>query len=233
MKKSLYFFVTSLFVLAYLTSCTDNCQQTRTYRKFVPIQVSLADLRKPVTSGVVQAVVEPGKLYVKDQYLFIVELKKGIHVFDNANPANPRAVSFLAIPGVVDLAVRDNILYADSYIDLVAIDISNPASAREVGRAETGFRNGQIGRTSWSYDSLSQKLNDNHEEIATETVQTDCEGTFNILPYLYAVSWFGRGRKNTISMTLPAIIRCKVVPRKAHLQLLRWARAARWPASRC
>ncbi len=193
MRKSLYFFIVSLLALPLLTGCTDNCRQTRTYRKFVPVQIPLADLRKPVTSGPAQAVIEPGKLYVKDQYLFIVETKKGIHVFDNSNPASPRAVSFLTIPGNVDLAVRDNILYADSYIDLVAIDISNPASVREVGRAETGFKNGQIGRTSWNYDSLNRKLNDTREEIAIETVQTDCEGTFNILPYLYAVSWFGRG----------------------------------------
>lgn len=193
MKPAFRFLLGVLFALPVLTGCTDNCQQTRTYRKTVPVQIALDDLRKPITSGPAQAVADPGKLYVKDQYLFIVELKKGIHVFDNSNPASPRAISFLTIPGTVDLAVRDNILYADSFIDLVSIDISNPASVREVGRVATGFKNGQIGRTYWNYDSLNRKLNDNREEIATETVQTDCEGSFNILPYLYAVTWFGRG----------------------------------------
>ncbi len=193
MKHILLILTTVLFAVPLLTGCTDNCQQTRIYRKLVPVEIPLADLRKPVTSGSARAVAEPGKLYVRDRYLFIVEIKKGIHIFDNSNPASPRAISFLTIPGTVDLAVRDNILYADSYLDLVAIDISNPASVREVGRVETGFKNGQIGRTSWNYDSLNRKLNDTREEITTETVQTDCEGTFNILPYLYAVSWFGRG----------------------------------------
>ncbi len=193
MKHVLRFLIVTLVAVPLLTGCTDNCRQTRTYRTFVPVQIPLADLRKPVMSESARAVGEPGKLYVKDQYLFIVEIKKGIHVFDNSNPASPRAISFLTIPGTVDLAVRDNILYADSYIDLVAIDISDPANVREVGRVETGFRNGQIGRTYWNYDSLNRKLNDTREEIATETVQTDCEGTFNILPYLYAISWFGRG----------------------------------------
>lgn len=183
-----------LFILPllYLTGCTDNCEQVRTYRKYSSVQIPLADLRQPITSGTPRSLVEPGKLYVKDQYLFVVEVKKGIHVFDNSNPAAPKAISFLSIPGNVDLAVRDNILYADSYSDLVALDISNPAAIREVNRQETGFTSGQIGRTYWSYDKTNQKINDQIEEIATETTKTDCEGSFNVLPYLIPVTWFGR-----------------------------------------
>lgn len=178
--------------LLYLTGCTDNCEQVRTYRKYSSVQIPLADLRKPVSSSAPRSLVEPGKLYVKDQYLFVVEIKKGIHVFDNSNPAAPKAISFLPIPGNVDLAVRDNILYADSYSDLVALDISNPAAVREVNRTETGFMNGQIGRTYWSYDKIGQKINDQVEEIATETIKTDCEGSYNFLPYIIPITWFGR-----------------------------------------
>jgi hypothetical protein len=152
----------------------------------------MAELRQAVTSGPARPLEEPGKLYVKDQYLFIVEVKKGIHIFDNSNPAAPKPISFLSIPGNVDLAVRDNILYADSYIDIVALDISNPTSIREVGRTETGFMGGQVGRTSWYYDKTGGKVSDTKEEIATETLNTDCEGTFNVLPYLVPLAWFGR-----------------------------------------
>ncbi|QDK83508.1 hypothetical protein EXU85_34875 [Spirosoma sp. KCTC 42546] len=189
MKANLLALVLSLL---YLTSCTDNCEQTRTYRKYTSVQLPLSDLRQAVSSGTPQSLVEPGKLYIKDQYLFIVEVKKGIHVFDNSNPANPRAISFLTIPGNVDIAVRDNILYADSYIDLVALDISNPTAIKEVNRTETGFVNGTVGRTYWSYDKQNMKIYDQREEIATETVKTDCEGSFNVLPYLVPIAWFGR-----------------------------------------
>ncbi|GAB4004614.1 hypothetical protein GCM10028808_02590 [Spirosoma migulaei] len=189
MKANLLALVLSLL---YLTSCTDNCEQTRTYRKYTSVQLPLSDLRQAVSSGAPQSLVEPGKLYIKDQYLFIVEVKKGIHVFDNSNPANPRAISFLTIPGNVDIAVRDNILYADSYIDLVALDISNPTAIKEVNRTETGFVNGTVGRTYWSYDKQNMKIYDQREEIATETVKTDCEGSFNVLPYLVPIAWFGR-----------------------------------------
>lgn len=186
------YYLFSLLPLLYLTACTDTCEQVRTYRKYTPVQIALTDLRQAVSSGAPQDLIEPGKLYVKDQYLFIVEVKKGIHVFDNSNPANPKSISFLTIPGTVDLAVHDNILYADSYIDLVALDISNPAAIREVSRQETGFLNGQIGRTYWSYDKQSGKINDQREEIATETIKTDCEGSFNFLPYAIPIAWFGR-----------------------------------------
>lgn len=181
-----------LLPLLYLTACTDKCEQVRTYRKYTPVQYSVAELRQAVTSGPTRPLEDPGKLYIKDQYLFIVEVKKGIHIFDNSNPAAPKPISFLSIPGNVDLAVRDNILYADSYIDIVALDISNPTNIREVGRTETGFTNGQVGRTSWYYDKTANKVSDTKEEIATETVSTDCEGTFNVLPYLVPLAWFGR-----------------------------------------
>lgn len=190
MRQSILLFL--LLPLLYLTACTDKCEQVRTYRRYTPVQIPLTDLRQAISSGSPRPLEEPGKLYVKDQYLFIVEVKKGIHVFDNSNPALPKAISFLSIPGNVDLAVRDNILYADSYIDIVALDISNPAAIREVGRTETGFVNGQVGRTSWSYDKTGDKINDTKEEIATETLKTDCEGSFNVLPYLIPFAWFGR-----------------------------------------
>ncbi|HHN47860.1 MAG TPA: hypothetical protein ENN08_02830, partial [Bacteroidales bacterium] len=53
-------------------------------------------------------------------------MNQGIHVVDNSNPASPQIISFIAIPGNYDLAIRGNILFADSYIDLVALDISDP-----------------------------------------------------------------------------------------------------------
>ncbi|QJW92085.1 hypothetical protein HNV11_23265 [Spirosoma taeanense] len=188
-----YALLVFLLPLRGLMSCTDNCEQVRTFRRYTPYQIPLTELRQTVASGAPQPLVEPGKLYIKDQYLFIVEVKKGIHIFDNSDPANPRAISFLSIPGNVDIAVRDNFLYADSFIDLVALDISNPAAIKEVSRTETGFQNGVIGRTSWWYDKLNAKISDTKEEIATETVKTDCEGTFNFLPYVASsIAWFGR-----------------------------------------
>ena len=83
--------------------------------------------------------VKPGKIYFKDQYMYINEYQKGIHVVDLSDPANPALKAFIKIPGNVDMAIKDNMLYADSYIDLVLIDISNPEQPNEVKRIEEMF----------------------------------------------------------------------------------------------
>jgi hypothetical protein len=72
----------------------------------------------------------PGKIYFKDGYVFLNELNKGVHIIDVKNPSAPQNIAFVHIPGAVDLAVRGNILYADMYTDLVAVDIANPQNVK-------------------------------------------------------------------------------------------------------
>lgn len=66
-----------------------------------------------------------GKIYYKDQFIYINERNKGIHIFDNANPSAPVPVRFIQIIGSEDIAIKGDILYSDNIADLVAIDISN------------------------------------------------------------------------------------------------------------
>ncbi|HZE84528.1 MAG TPA: hypothetical protein VE035_09475, partial [Puia sp.] len=70
-------------------------------------------------------IVAAGKIYVKDQYIFLNDIDKGIHVYDNSDPSHPVQTAFLNIPGNEDIAVKGNMLYADMYGDLLAIDISD------------------------------------------------------------------------------------------------------------
>jgi hypothetical protein len=83
----------------------------------------------------------PGKIYTYGNYLFINEINKGIHIVDNSDPASPRFLNFLNIPGNMDLAVNSNVLYADSYVDLLAFDISSPTNVSLVKRVENVFDN--------------------------------------------------------------------------------------------
>lgn len=72
------------------------------------------------------AIEKPGKIVLKDHYLFLNDIDKGVHIIDIADPANPKKISFISIPGCVDMAINGNYLYADCYTDLVTIDITNP-----------------------------------------------------------------------------------------------------------
>lgn len=191
MKTKLLPFLISLLAIA-LWSCNDKCKETRITRRLTPVTRSMAELRTQVKSQTARTLVRPGKMYVKGKYLFINEMKEGIHIIDNGDPSNPKFVSFINIPGNGDLAVRDNILYADSFSDLVSIDISDPTSIREVGRINSVFQNGQFDGVWWGLNNGNQAIQDNaiqdyNVEFVTETIETNCEE--NTVSPLY--SYFG------------------------------------------
>ena len=108
----------------------DDCKQKYTYTYYVPVYVSKDDVKANVKSNVPRQVENPGKIYIRDQYLFLNEVDRGIHVIDNSNPSHPKNIAFINIPGNMDMAVKGNILYADLYSDLLAIDISNPQQVK-------------------------------------------------------------------------------------------------------
>lgn len=129
-----------LFVIAAsLTGCMDNTVEKITYTANVPVYMPFNEFRSSFAKGDTCEITIPGKIYFKDGYLFVNEYGKGIHVIDNSDPANPEKIAFYKILGNVDMAIRGNILYADSYIDLLAIDISDLENPREVGRLENIF----------------------------------------------------------------------------------------------
>ena len=104
-----------------------------------PIYMSYEDLRRAVKKSAPRDLDHPGKIYFKDGYIFICEELKGIHIIDNRHPENPQNLGFIEVPGIVDIAVKKNTLYADSYVDLVAIDISDVNNPEEVSRVEDIF----------------------------------------------------------------------------------------------
>jgi hypothetical protein len=122
---------------ALLISCKDKIEQVYTVNE--PVYLSYNDLRNSFKVADGQQIIHPGKIYFKDHYIFVNEYQKGIHVIDNTDPQSPQIIKFIEIPGSIDLAIRDNILYADSYVDLVAIDISNLDDIREVKRIQNVF----------------------------------------------------------------------------------------------
>ena len=74
-----------------------------------------------------EEITQQGKICFYDGYLYMSEPGKGIHIIDNRNPSSPAVVGFIELLGNADLAIRNDLLYADSYVDLVWFDISNPA----------------------------------------------------------------------------------------------------------
>jgi hypothetical protein len=132
MKRISIYLILILTVAA--TSCRDRVIEIFTANS--PVYMSYDELRKAVKQSTAKDLVNPGKIYFKDDYIFIVEEMKGIHVINNTNPAAPVSQAFIEVPGNVDIAVKGNILYADSFIDVVALDVSDLSNVKEVGRVE-------------------------------------------------------------------------------------------------
>ncbi|HLO89708.1 MAG TPA: hypothetical protein VK172_00960 [Lentimicrobium sp.] len=124
-----------------INSCQDKTYEEVTYKANVPVVMGFDEFRSAVKKTAPHELTTPGKIYFKDNYIFVNEFQQGIHVIDNSNPAEPVILNFIEIPGNIDMAVKGNILYADSYIDLVAIDISDPHNPVEVDRFENAFPN--------------------------------------------------------------------------------------------
>ena len=57
--------------------------------------------------------------------LCIRDSGKGIHIYDNERFENPINLGFLNIPGNYDLAIQNNVLYADNSNDILSFDISD------------------------------------------------------------------------------------------------------------
>jgi len=68
----------------------------------------MSDIRNSIGSVAPIPMQSTGKICVLGNTLYVNEPGKGIHIFDNSNPANPINKQFLKIPGNYDLAIRGN-----------------------------------------------------------------------------------------------------------------------------
>ena len=83
-----------------------------------------------------------GKIYVKDNLIFQNDIGYGIHIIDNTNPTSATQIGFIRVPGNAEMSIKGNYLYANSFSDLVVIDISNWQNATEVKRIHSAFSQG-------------------------------------------------------------------------------------------
>jgi len=133
MKAKIIPIIPLLFLISLLFfSCEDLTYKE--YKGYSPVYLSYKDLRSTITEVQNVDLKNPGKIYFKDNYIFIVEELEGIHVYDNTVPSSPVKKGFVKLPGVVDISISGNSLYADSYVDLVVLDVQDFGNIHEVGR---------------------------------------------------------------------------------------------------
>lgn len=168
-------------IFVCLTACNEKCEESHTNVVYHPVYQTLADIRsQEIKTESARALSSPGKIYFKDHHIFINEPNQGIHIIDNSDPVNPKNLRFIEIPGNVDMAIRNNTLYADSYSDLIALDISNLQDIKTVKRLENVFTN--VYPSFIDTDGQEKIVVDWTEETVTSTVP--CDQTYYVDPIL-------------------------------------------------
>ncbi|MDR2816664.1 MAG: hypothetical protein LBB62_08190 [Proteiniphilum sp.] len=128
--------IAGLFVLP---GCKDYVDEYVTYTINEPVFMSSAEFRSAASAEQPRPIEEQGKIVFYNNYLYISQPGKGIHVIDNRDPSNPQNIAFIELLGNADMHVRNNVLYADSYIDLVWFNVNDPAKPAFKGRKEEVF----------------------------------------------------------------------------------------------
>jgi len=137
MKNTLYFLLMLTSFLLTFMSCENEDYEI--YNVVTPVTMTLSELRSSVKILPPQNTDKSGKIYVYEEFIFINDVEKGIHIIDNTIPTAPKKISFLKILGNTDIAVKDEMLFADSYSDLVVFDISDIRKIVEKNRLNDVF----------------------------------------------------------------------------------------------
>ena len=124
--KKIWFFVGFIFLLIL------NGFDYVPYSEYKPVFMFRSELEKSVKLKIPEVLHNPGKIYIKDNLIFIVEKYRGIHVFDNTNPENPENKAFVQIDGCIDMAMKNNILYADNAVDLISVKFNSGLTGIEI-----------------------------------------------------------------------------------------------------
>ena len=135
----LIFGVFIAIICMLMASCDDKVEITQKYTVMEAVFMSPQELRSSFDITPPVEIANSGKIYLYKNYLFLNEPGKGIHIINNDDKLQPKVLSFINIPGNYEMAVRGDRLFADSYVDMVVLDISDPSHITLVKRIEDIF----------------------------------------------------------------------------------------------
>lgn len=125
-----------IIVFSFILMSMQCYEPYNPHSEYKPILMDRTILENSISYIESQDFKRPGKLYFKGDTIYVNEKYRGIHVFDNSDPSNPVNAGFITIPGCIDMAVKENILYVDNSVDLLAIvltpNLSNIKIAKRI-----------------------------------------------------------------------------------------------------
>ncbi|MFV8355735.1 hypothetical protein ACNQGB_06080 [Flavobacterium sp. XS1P32] len=116
MKKIVILMLVSfLFVSCWPTTDTGDFAR----QEYKPVIITRSALETSIAFQNAQPIIKSGKIYIKDDLMFINDVNKGFHVYDYTDPKKPIRLHFIKAPGATDLAIKGNTVYINQAVDLV------------------------------------------------------------------------------------------------------------------
>lgn len=166
------YFMLLLFVasLGFVSCSKDDERKYADYLVARPLKISKTEFKNGVDVIAPKPIEESGKIYAYQNYIFVNDKYRGVHVIDNSNPSTPQKVAFIKIAGNVDISVKDDYLYADSLTDLIVLDISDVNNINIVNRLENVLRDNVIWPSDVDFFEYEEIDYENEIVIGWETV---------------------------------------------------------------
>ncbi len=165
-----------ILIAVVLLSCTNDTGNVEVqYLEATAIYGDMEEVRATPLNEGSRPIVNPGKIFIGEDFVLIGEEGEGIHVLNNKDRVNLISNAFLNIPGNKEFFVSGQYLYAESYYDMIKIDISNPYDAVLINRSKNAIQNDFIndkGETlvGFAYKEKTMILDEN-DDFMTEILE--------------------------------------------------------------
>jgi len=133
-----------LFFTVFFTSCWKpygNYNQSSQQKVWgsKPVYAAESVAKQIIYDPQKHPILRSGNIYAFGNFIFQVDIGRGIHVIDNTLPSNADRIGFITVKGCEQISIKGAYLYTNSYADLVTLDISDPIKMRVLTRIPNAF----------------------------------------------------------------------------------------------
>jgi hypothetical protein len=102
------------------------------HAKFEPIFMARTEMENSTALLGPRTIESPGKIWVYGNYILVIEQFRGVHIVDNIDQNNPQNIAFIRVDGCTDVAVNNDIIYANNAVDMIGIQVNSTLDNIEV-----------------------------------------------------------------------------------------------------
>ncbi len=117
MTKLIRICILPLFFFSF--QCDEN--EFVSEENYEAVVMSRSEFENSTTILPPKPIINSGKIYIKDNFLFVGENNEGFHIFNNSIPSAPVNIAFLNVLGGSDISVKNNVFYLNNATDLIAV----------------------------------------------------------------------------------------------------------------